>query len=172
MECLCERCAKLGKTCCQEREIYITPGDVQRIAEKTGWNNFYDFCKASDLSYEDQDDDPMWAAYVFRQDGTRRVLKRKASGDCMFLGATGCVLALETRPLVCRLYPYSYNADGLYEELEEGCPVHLLTPGRTLEQELAGCSRENAYQWHHKLYAEIILEKPNHAYRSDLRPAV
>lgn len=171
-ECLCERCAKLGKTCCQEREIYVTPGDVQRIAGKTGQSDFYDFCKASDPSYEDQDDDPIWAAYVFKADGTRRVLKRNSWGDCIFLGQSGCMLALDIRPLVCRLYPYSYNAEGLYKELEEGCPVHLLEPGQSLEQAIAGCCRENAYQWHKNLYAEILLEKADDDYRFDLRPAV
>ena len=53
-----------------------------------------------------------------------------------FSGAVGCRLPLEMRPLVCRLYPYDYTADGIQPELSPGCPVELLTPGQGLIEAL------------------------------------
>jgi Fe-S-cluster containining protein len=172
-ECLCERCAKLGKTCCQQAEIYVTLMDVQRIFEKTGQNNFYEFAKCFNPEYADQDDDPVWSAHVFRPDGTRRILRKDSFGNCIFLGQKGCILPLESRPLVCRLYPYTYSASGIYKELETGCPVHLLEPGQKLEQFIDGCCVENACHWHQMLYTEILREEePNYDHRADLRSAV
>ncbi|MBC7077089.1 MAG: YkgJ family cysteine cluster protein [Synergistales bacterium] len=156
-ESLCARCARLGKTCCQTCEIYVTPGDVARIEAFTGQTGFYEFRVPDDPVYLDQDDDPEWAACVFRPDGSRRVLKRKADGDCVFLGPRGCQLPLEVRPLVCRLYPINYTARGLEPELAKGCPVQLLPPGMGLLEAL-DMSRSQAEIWHRQLYAEIRLE--------------
>src|SRR5688572_5187759 len=85
-EFLCVRCARHTKTCCQRCEIYVTPGDVQRIEQHTDRYNFWEFRVPDDPNYADQDDDPAWRDHVFRQDGSRRVLKRQANGDCTFLG--------------------------------------------------------------------------------------
>jgi Fe-S-cluster containining protein len=156
-ESLCARCARLGKTCCQTCEIYVTPGDVARIEAFTGQTGFYEFRVPDNPVYLDQDDDPEWVACVFRPDSSRRVLKRKADGDCVFLGPKGCQLPLEVRPLVCRLYPINYTARGLEPELAKGCPVQLLPPGVGLLEAL-NMNRAQAEVWHRQLYAEIRLE--------------
>jgi len=171
-KCLCTRCAKMGKTCCYNRDIYITPGDVKRIREYIGEDDFYEFRSALKSEYLDQDDDPMWLKYVFNSDGSRRVLKHGISEKCIFLGEKGCTLSLNVRPLVCRLHPHTYNADDIYPELENDCPVYLLEKGETLEQAVAGICIEDARKWHRMLYDEIVLEKPNHENWTDLRPAV
>jgi|GEM_PF-295943 len=156
-EPLCSRCAQRRRTCCQICEIYVTPGDVQRIRAFTGRDDFYEFRRPADPGYLDQDDDPEWARCVFRPDGTRRVLRRTDSGDCSFLGPGGCQLPWEVRPLVCRLYPVEYTADGLKKELADGCPSELLPPGQDLLQAL-DMTWEKAANWHRQLYAEIHLE--------------
>lgn len=156
-EFLCVRCARSQRTCCQTREIYATPGDAQRIAAHIGRSDFYTYRVPDDPSYQDQDDDPTWRDCVFRPDGSRRVLHRQENGDCTFLGPQGCVLPLEVRPLVCRLYPFDYDESGIKSELAEGCPMHLLRPGLGLLDELQ-MDIEPAKRWHVQLYQEIRQE--------------
>jgi len=156
-EFLCVRCARHTRTCCQTSEIYTTPGDEQRIREFTGRGDFTEFRSADNGEYAEQDDDPVWRDCVFRSDGTRRVLKRQANGDCTFLGPQGCVLPLEIRPLICRLYPFDYTAEGIKVELSQGCPLELLPSG----QGLIGALRmniEDARRWHRQLYEEVQSE--------------
>ncbi|UCF90545.1 MAG: YkgJ family cysteine cluster protein [Desulfobacterales bacterium] len=160
--CFCAQCAQRGRTCCQDRDIYVTPGDVRRIHAQTRRNDFYEFRKSSDSAYEDQGDDPRWAAHVFRPDGSRRVLKLDAAGNCIFLMSHGCSLSLNIRPLVCRLHPYNYTARGLDPEPAMDCPVDLLTLGQRLDEVIAGFGQAEAPLWHRMLYTEILGEcRPN-----------
>ena len=152
---LCAICAQQGKTCCVGTDIYITPGDVRRIAAFTSRTDFYEFRPSSIPAYKDQSDDPQWDAFVFRPDGTRRVIKRDSSGGCLFLQPQGCMLPISARPLVCRLHPHIYNAQGLYPELAPDCPIHLLPAGNILDKAIAGFCNEEAVNWHHLLYEEI-----------------
>jgi Fe-S-cluster containining protein len=75
---------------------------------------------------------------------------------------------LDTRPLVCRLYPYVYNSGGFHAELEAGCPYDLLDPGETLMETLH-MSLAQARAWHHTLYEEIMHDDEDWP---DLRLAV
>ena len=153
---LCSLCAQKCKTCCVETDIFVTTGDVRRIFGFTKDPDFYEFRGCSTAAYKDQSDDPQWDRMVFRPDGTRRVVKRDSSGRCLFLRATGCILPLEVRPLICRLHPHLYNAQGLYPELAPDCPIQLLAPGKQPEQLIQGFSKEQARYWHHMLYQEIM----------------
>jgi Fe-S-cluster containining protein len=155
-ESLCSRCARVRKTCCYF-EIYVTPGDVKRIAAYSGRTDFHEFRVPADANYLDQDDDPAWRDQVAGEDGRRRVLKRRAGDACTFLGAHGCTLPLEVRPLVCRLHPYEYTEAGISEELSDSCPTHLLKHGQTLLIAL-DMNLEVARRWHRQLYAEIRCE--------------
>jgi uncharacterized protein len=168
-EFICARCARQGPTCCQSCQIYVTPGDVGRIAAHTGQTDFVEFRAPDDPIYTNHADDPNWLRHVFRADGTRRILKRHADGDCTFLGPRGCTLPTEVRPLVCRLYPYDYTETGFKETLEAGCPVELVRVGLTLIDEL-GMNIVEAERWRQQLYAEIRAED-GHAHRADVRPA-
>ena len=145
------------KTCCQTTEVHVTLGDVERISGFAGRDDFTEFRVPMNSAYADQADDAAWQQYVFREDGSRRVLKRQLNGDCTFLGSQGCVLPLETRPLVCRLYPYDYSEQGIHIELTPGCPLELLPPGVALIEEL-NIKLDDARRWHKQLYAEIQLE--------------
>lgn len=170
-EPLCARCARAMKTtCCQQREIYLTPGDVRRINAHTGLLGFSTFEAAVNPDYLDQDDDPLWAECVFREDGTRRTLRRISGGNCMFLGPAGCMLPLEVRPLVCRLHPFDYTEEGIKDELASGCPLHLLKPDQGLIETL-GMNLEDARRWHRQLYEEIRQEKPTVVAKASGQPA-
>lgn len=156
-ECLCVRCSRQTRTCCQRSEVYVTPGDVERIAAHTGRTEFFEFRAPGSAEYLPQENDPAWRDRVFRPDGTRRILKRETNGDCTFLGPAGCTLPLEVRPLVCRLYPFDYTEAGLAEELASGCPLELLRPGEHLLTAL-DMRRSDGERWHQQLYAELRRE--------------
>lgn len=166
-EPLCVRCARSRQTCCQSREIYATPGDVERIHAFTGLADFTEMRRAS-ADHLDQDDDPSWLKYVFTPDGDRRVLKRQANGDCTFLGTAGCRLPEDVRPVVCRLYPFDYTEAGLRDSLQHDCPVHFIGGEDGLVAAL-DMNAERAERWRALLYEEIRLEA-NDENRTDLRP--
>lgn len=168
-ECLCVRCSRVQKTCCQTCQVYVTPGDVRRIAAYTGRQGFYHDAPPDDPQYADQDDDPLWSTYVFQPDGCRRILRRKPNGECEFLGPSGCQLPLAVRPLVCRLFPFDYDHRGLKPQLASGCPVHLVRPGWTLLDELH-MTRAEAEEWHKQLYREILEEPSFRAAQSGNAP--
>jgi Fe-S-cluster containining protein len=147
----------------------VTGGDVKRITRQTGTIGFIEYARPGNPDYADQSDDPVWQSHVFRPDGTRRILKKRDNGDCFFLGLKGCTLTLETRPLICRLYPFAYNARGLYADLVATCPTHLLATGETLLNCL-DMSLDMARVWHHDLYDEILHDDDD--YWPDLRLAV
>lgn len=158
-EFLCARCARHMRTCCQTSQIYVTPGDVERITAQTGRRDFTEFRRPDDPIYLENGDDPLWVEHVFREDGTRRILTHAANGDCTFLGEKGCTLPTEVRPLICRIYPYDYNAEGIKPVLARGCPTELIRQGETLLTEL-GMSYDEALRWHEQLYQEILAETP------------
>jgi Fe-S-cluster containining protein len=148
-------------------EVYITPGDVGRIAAEAGHRDFYEFSPPEDPVYLKQDDDPIWPKLVFKKaDGTRRILRRRANGDCVFLGPTGCRLSSESRPLICRLYPFDFNEQGILPALAKGCPLELVPAGRTLLESL-DMNHLDAERWRRQLYDELPLELTADDYRSD-----
>jgi Fe-S-cluster containining protein len=102
--------------------------------------------------------DPAWLYYVFRPDGSRRVLKTTPEGNCTFLAPDGCRLPIHIRPIICRLHPFEYNAGGFYNDFAPGCPVDMLEPGRLLSSCFEMDPAE-ATCWHKMLYEEIVLEK-------------
>jgi Fe-S-cluster containining protein len=157
-EFLCVRCARVQRTCCQTSEIYVSPGDVRRIAAFTGQTDFFEDRAAENPTYLPQDDDPAWRDNMFQADGKRRVIYKVADGSCQFLGAHGCQLPMETRPLVCRIYPYDYDDHGIKKDLSHGCPLHLVRPGQDLLTEL-NMHLTDAERWHQQLYDEIREER-------------
>jgi Fe-S-cluster containining protein len=166
-EHLCVRCARHGKTCCQWTDIFVTLGDLRRILRHRGRDDFYEFRAPTDPAYAPEDDDLVWQRSVFQSDGTRRVLKRLASGDCVFLTPRGCSLPEDVRPLICRLHPYQYNAGGIVGELAPDCPTHLLRPGENVI-EAVQLNVDRARAWHAELYRELREENEGAACKDRL----
>jgi uncharacterized protein len=157
-EFLCVRCARHRKTCCQVSEVYVTLGDVERIADHSGRGDFHHFAAPANPVYEPDDEDATWRDLVFQPDGTRRVLRRRPDGDCEFLGPEGCTLPLDVRPLLCRIYPYDFTDQGILHDLAPGCPLELLRPQQGLIEAL-DMNLTDARAWHGQLYAEIHGEE-------------
>lgn len=172
-ESYCGSCARAGKTCCQQTEIYVTLKDVKRIAVFTSRLDFFEFRRPVDPAYLAVDDDPAWQRYVFSPDGTRRVLKQQPAGDCVFLTGKGCLLTLEVRPLICRLYPLTYTVSGVLPALDENCPVTHHSSGRPV-LETFGLTMETIHRWHADLYHEMMHPEGGTTDENwtDLRPAV
>ena len=154
---LCSCCANLGETCCQGREIYITPGDQRRISTVAQSLPFVVWRRPTDPIYLGQSNDPLWQRHVFCKDGSRRTLKTKPNGDCIFLSTRGCRLPVEIRPLLCRLHPFTYTANGIDREPDLGCPRHLLADGESVF-DATGTPWSLALTWHHQLYEEILTD--------------
>lgn len=167
-ETLCARCAAAGKTCCQARRVFLTLGDIERIAEASGFGDFH-VSAGSDGEERRalRERDPVFAR-VFDAEGKRRALcHREGTDECVFLGESGCRLALEVRPLLCRLYPYDYDAAtirGVYAHLcpepERSSPALLLA--------LLGMNRDAAENWRRQLYREIKEEFPGDGFQAVL----
>jgi Fe-S-cluster containining protein len=166
----CAKCATLGKTCCQRREVFVSAGDLVRIAAHAGRTGFWNCQPPADESYVDAGADPVWRQRAFRPDGTRPILHRRPDGDCTFLGAHGCTLPLEVRPLVCRLYPYTYTEKGI-NGVDESCPPGVVAPGGTILKVL-DLRLADAIRWRQMLYTELLTGEPCDERRFDLRPAV
>ena len=164
----CLACASQGHTCCQGHDIYVTRGDCERIGRHGRIADFFEYRRCCHLDYADQGDDPVWQQYVFRRDGSRRVLKRLENGDCIFLGLRGCCLPLTARPLVCRLYPHIYSANGIAEVWDGECPATKTQASPMLEKGIAGVQWQEAVLWHRILYTEILWEANTNEYRLDL----
>ena len=167
---LCAKCAQRELTCCQNTEVLVTDGDLQRIATYVGRTDFWEYQKPQDPVYSmHQPADPNWLDYTLRPDGTRPQLKHLLSGDCTFLTSTGCSLPSEVRPLICRLYPYDYTEHGI-DGTVSGCPLYLLEKGQTLIGEI-GINPGDAKRWHEQLYSELRVGSVWHENRHHLRSA-
>ena len=156
---LCQECARVGKTCCQGHDIYVTRGDCLRIFNCLQDRTFYEYRSCCDPAYAEQSEDPLWEKYVFRSDGRRRVLKHKDNGDCMLLTSTGCLLPIDARPLVCRLFPHLYSAGGITDQWDGACPAAATTAAIVMENGIAGIAQCDAAKWHQLLYYEVLWEK-------------
>jgi Fe-S-cluster containining protein len=154
---LCTLCARLGKTCCQDTDVILTLGDIERIRTHAGRTDFFEHRLPRDAGCLGGEDDPRWLLYTVHPDGSRTVVCHSRDGDCVFLTSEGCSLPCEVRPLICRLHPFAYTESGI-EGTSDGCPEGLLG-GEDLLQSI-GMDRESATRWHRQLYAEL---------KSDLR---
>ena len=153
----CARCASMQKTCCQYAPILVTQADVGRIAAHTGRADFWERRHPTELRVLTYDeDDPNWIRYTVAPDGTRRELKRQSNGDCQFLGAAGCTLPLEVRPMICRLYPYNYNEQRITGEVAAYCPEEFTPPGSGLTMlTVLGMRQDDGERWRAMLYRDL-----------------
>lgn len=156
---LCSRCAGLGRTCCQDTQIFVTLGDLRRLSAAAGDGEFVEYAPPACEDYLcGIEYDAAWSR-IFGPDGRRRVLAHLPGGDCRFLTRSGCSLPEPARPLVCRLYPFDYNEKTIKGVHGHLCPRPEAGNGPLLLALLA-MNREKAEEWRKTLYREIREEFP------------
>lgn len=156
---LCSRCARRQKTCCQKAAVFITRGDIERIAASVpeAASSFWEMREVGDLDFRGGSAlDEIWGTIV-GADGRVRIVRHRENGDCFFLGEDGCRLDLAARPLVCRLYPYEYTPASLTGVNAHLCP-YPECGNAPLILALLGMNRDAAEQWRQALYREILGE--------------
>lgn len=159
---LCARCASLGRTCCQNAQVFLTLGDVERIRQALpeAASDFTEYIAPIEEDCgPEAEADPVWSR-IYDADNRRRVIAHNRKGDCCFLTPKGCRLPEDTRPLVCRLYPYEYNDVTIKGVNGHRCPA----PDRdnpALLLAFLGMNRDAAEQWRKTLYREIREEFPD-----------
>ena len=130
-------CLRCGKCCRREdgdNTVFVRPGEIERITEKTGLSFEETAAPLFPDVYERQGGKyavtAARAAAVLEEiadqiapDGRVRTfgwtLRRKPDGSCRFLNADNKCLVYEERPLLCRTYPF-YLEDGTLTECECG----------------------------------------------------
>lgn len=160
---VCEQCARLQKTCCERSavEVALTEGDIIRIRRFYQADDFYRRIPVPpelSATYENPDcHDASMALYVsglFDEQGRRPVLNKQADGCCLFVAEKGCILPVEARPLLCRLYPYDWNDQKALWIQAPYCPRELFDDEADLVQQI-GDQKDVALNLVEQLYAEL-----------------
>lgn len=163
----CSECAKLQTTCCEDvrSEIGVTSGDIRRILEFTGRNDFYHLMPVLEENKyilenpaNIEKGSEVYVRYFFDDQGRRNVLKKNEKKACCFLSQDGCALPLDIRPIMCRLYPYHWDDDGNIEITAFGCPKSLFKDEQEIRAELC-IPEEEAKKLITVFYAEIMSNK-------------
>ena len=152
----CISCVSAGGSCCLNRQIILTFGDVQRVKACIGHDNFFTIEKP-EAWYLEPFYDPAWLPLVLNQQGLFRVLTRNADKSCGMLTKTGCMLPFESRPLVCQLHPYMYTETEIIG-IDDTCPISKEMDGFSILNRL-NMPREKAVDWQHLLYTELHTER-------------
>lgn len=148
----CALCAHKGTSCCQKYQVVLTNDDTLRIASYTGNWDFlsieYPVCEDIEPDY-----DPLWLPMILMPDRHVKVVKRASDKKCILLSKTGCVLPIDKRPLICRLYPYIYIEQGILG-IDSACPISQY---KNWESVLSGMEmpKGKAAEWISMLYSEI-----------------
>jgi uncharacterized protein len=148
-------CARIGTSCCTHYQIILTTGDIQRIFDFLGHQDFFTL-EPPVLEDIEPDYDPLWMPLILKPEGVVCVIKRTQEKSCALLTETGCSLPYDCRPLICRLYPYQYTEEGVLG-IDKDCPI-------SVEKEWGGAldtldmTIDKAKQWISLLYAEVRNE--------------
>ncbi|GAB6143399.1 YkgJ family cysteine cluster protein [Desulfocicer niacini] len=148
----CMSCARVGTSCCKNNQVNLTTGDIQRVSDFLGHQNFYtleppvleEICPAYD---------PQWLPLIMEPTGKVRVLKRTAEKNCSMLTENGCQLPYDCRPLICRLYPYTYTEEGIMG-IDASCPISREKNWSVILEQL-DMPADKARQWLGLLYTEV-----------------
>ena len=153
----CADCAMAGRSCCVGVQVFLTLGDVRRIGEFVGHEDFVTLEQMTP-EYIYAAGDPTWCSLIRRPDGSRRVLRRTAHDDCCFLPLRRLPVAAGSAPrCLCRLHPYDFLQEGI-TGISADCPLAELHGWKTILEQM-GMSLDTAETWHQMLYAEILEER-------------
>ncbi len=148
----CAYCARAGTSCCSGYQIILTSGDISRISNIVGNQDFW----VSELPVPEDIEpgyDPLWLPLILGGESRVRVLKRSAEKKCFFLTPEGCRLPFVSRPLICRLYPYTYTSDGILG-IDSACPISRDQGWQVILDQL-DMPADRAREWLTLLYDEV-----------------
>ena len=152
----CLDCAAKNRSCCGNVNIYLTLADVERIASCGVVEDFYSL-EPLTAEYLDGGGDPNWNALILDESGRRRVVRQKPDGNCVFLSDTGCRLASDKRPLLCRIFPFEFLGEKIIG-ISDYCPVSAVDNWQEVLNE-SEMNTESSLKWIKQLYREIYQEK-------------
>ncbi len=111
-------CARCGR-CCTNFGVCVTPADILRLSRATGLKPS-EICMAIDEPPERERGEP-----AILIDGKPSLLvlrwKGNAGRRCFFYSENGC-MAYESRPMLCRTYPFRLKAGSLKDMASRACP--------------------------------------------------
>lgn len=161
----CAVCARSQRTCCQSSEPFASIGDISRInlymhrnmkgSRVAPWW-WWGWREPSQEYIEGMRADPQWATLLPMKSGLRRVVLSSDNGNCVFLKSTGCVLPMEVKPLVCRIYPWDFVAFKV-TGLSDFCAIEAKGNHRDMGEAL-GLTKEMAQEWVEQLRSEMERE--------------
>jgi uncharacterized protein len=130
----CAGCAKCCRGAFGDNTVTVFPGEISRLMAATG-REWLDIVEPEQEDGGDKDDYGNYHAFEW-------ALRKKPDGDCQFLAGGRCTV-YESRPCVCRTYPFY---------LEEGRVGHG-------ECEGLGCAKEqDRHAMAQELIARSVLE--------------
>lgn len=143
--------------CCTEVVCLPTPWDVERIVRETGEKpkDFLEFLTPEEIEGVD-DDDPTWLEV---DDEKYMMALKRGKRGCYFLNKKTRLCGIyESRPLLCRLYPFKldeskkgkYKGFSLHKDV--GCPKH--TDGKVATAPLYEIYLEDSE--HHEDYDDLV----------------
>ncbi|OQX22900.1 MAG: hypothetical protein BWK80_28740 [Desulfobacteraceae bacterium IS3] len=167
----CFECSELQLTCCEKSEVCVTKGDIKRIAEYAGRNDFYHLMPVSEeLKFiitnpcNPENGSEIYLKYLFDEEG-RRIILKKNENRCCFLTHNGCDLPLNIRPIVCRLYPYDWNDNkDMWIDPARLCPENLFKDEQEIKEQLC-LPEQEAKRLLELFYDEIKSQKNNLQFR-------
>ncbi len=155
----CATCASLGHSCCKGYQIYLTSGDIVRISGFLKHSDFYTY-EPPILSDIEPDYDTCWLPLIMSEGNRVRVLNRTDDKQCCLAFAMGCLLPLETRPLICRLFPYDFINHHILG-IDSSCPISKECNWQSILDGME-MTESKAQHWVDLLYEEIAKDLPVH----------
>lgn len=132
---ICAECAKSEETSCCYHSIMddivapLSESERQYILSAVPWAGGIDFAVAEKNSsafiaqikklFSNLDEDVV--EHAFPEGGWHYRLAVNGKGKCVLLGASGCLLPRQARPLFCKLFPFWFTGQQLQVFGYEGC---------------------------------------------------
>lgn len=151
-----------GGSCCLNRQIILTNGDIERIAQFLGNRDFV-VTETPEPWYLEPSYDPDWVPLVIKPGGVLRIIKRNKDKNCEMLTDKGCRLPFDSRPLICQLHPYMHTEKDILG-IDDTCPISKEKDCATILEQL-DMPLGKARQWQHRLYEELNSERIGQATR-------
>jgi len=115
-------CSKCNAQCCSKYSVCLNGYDVARLVKATDNSDWIDIIYAEDTEPE------IAHSFSLYRNGKREnfilCLMMKDDGNCIFLGENYFCKVYESRPMICRIYPFNQKISGSLNYKENiRCPM-------------------------------------------------